>query len=276
MLAAIFGVLSAALMFAFLNSRGSGEDKVSQALTAGSFDTVWVANEDIAVGDEIAGNKIVAATLPVAAILTGAVKDDAEIVGKVATAPIFKGEQVTIPKVTAFANQTSLAYQVPQGKRALSLQVPHEAWINAGLPQPGDLVDIIVLMTLVRVDPLTGGERPDVVAGYLAQDVEVLAVSQTILRRIPKIDGVGANGKADPTLTDTGAVVQGEPRNFNEAISITLALTPEHAAKLAIVDALEDTVGQYRILTKRKGDTEPVGDVSEWSIDEVFSDSNSR
>ena len=56
-----------------------------------------------------------------------------ELVGKVTTAPAVVGEQVLAAKVTTYEGQAGLAYKIPEGMRALSLQVPHEAWIAAGL-----------------------------------------------------------------------------------------------------------------------------------------------
>ncbi|WP_322796562.1 Flp pilus assembly protein CpaB [Tepidiforma sp.] len=277
LLACAFGVLSALLMFAYLNSRG-GETDLSGELFAGEgAETVVVMTRDVAVGEKITSDMLTTRTMPAAALLPGRVKDSelSSLVGKVATAPMYAGEQVIDAKVTTYVGQDTLAYKVPQGMRAISLQVPHEAWIAAGLPQPGDRVDILGITTLSKVDPLTGEEKPNVVAGYIAQDVEVLAVAQTVVKTVPKVDGgsasteTAADGSAPVSATSQGAVKQ-ENATYEKAISITLALPPDLAAKVALIDAMRDDVGQYRILPRQKGDADPITGKQVWTYDDLF------
>ena len=276
MLAAVFGILSALLMFAFLNKSGGGSSSsaVDQAINAGNgAESVVVVTTNIQPGDRITSGMLTTKTMPATALLTGHATRSEDVVGKVATAPIFAGEQVIDAKVTSYAGASTLSYKVPEGKRALSVMVPHEAWVAGGLVQPGDRVDIYGITTLTKTDPLTNTERPDVVAGIIAQNVEVLAVSQTLVRRVTSVD---AQGKP---LAGTPADVAGAPSSglpadkidtFEKAISITLALTPEEAAKVAIIDAMEDTKGQYRIVPRQKGDDAELTGTITWSLEEVF------
>ena len=54
MLAAVFGILSAALMFAFLNSRGAKDSTLDQALNAGNgAESVLVFTRDVGAGEKI-------------------------------------------------------------------------------------------------------------------------------------------------------------------------------------------------------------------------------
>ena len=275
LLACAFGLLSALLVFAFLNGRG-GEKELSGEIFAGEgAETVVVLTRNVAVGEKITSDMLTTRTIPATALLPGRVKDSemSSLVGKVATAPMFAGEQVIDAKVTTYVGQDTLAYKVPQGMRAISLQVPHEAWIAAGLPQPGDRVDILGITTLSKVDPLTGEEKPNVVAGYIAQDVEVLAVAQTVVKTVPKVDG-GSNGSGSaaasgPSAANSGAVKQ-ENATYEKAISITLALPPDLAAKVALIDAMRDDVGQYRILPRQKGDADPITGKQVWTYDDLF------
>jgi Flp pilus assembly protein CpaB len=226
-------------------------------------------------------------TVPSAALLPGFYPDAdmSTIVGKVATAPMYTGEQVIEAKVTTYEGQDTATWKVPEGLRGLSLQVPHEAWIASGLPQPGDRVDVLGLATLVTTDPLTGEQVPDVVAYYVAQDIEILAVSQTVVRTVPKIDdetgtvagdetaatdGTETDPAATTTSSESRAVAPGDGSTFEKAISITLALPPDLAAKVALIDAMEDDVAQYRVLLRQKGDTGPITGQDVFSWEDIF------
>ncbi len=275
LLACAFGLLSAMLVFAFLSSRGGGEDVNSKIFAGEGAETVVVLARDVAVGEKITSDMLTTRTIPATALLPGRVKDSdlSTLVGKVATAPMFAGEQVIDAKVTTYVGQDTLAYKVPQGMRAISLQVPHEAWIAAGLPQPGDRVDILGITTLSKVDPLTGEEKPNVVAGYIAQDVEVLAVAQTVVKTVPKVDGANGPG-GDGSSAGASSIASGakkqEAATYEKAVSITLALPPDLAAKVALIDAMRDDVGQYRILPRQKGDTDPITGKQVWTYDDLF------
>lgn len=288
LLAAAFGVLSALLMFAFLNSRGGDADGASEGFDFGAgAESVVVLSRDVQVGEVITDEMLGVKTVPAAALLPGGYADAdlSTIVGKVATAPMYTGEQVIEAKVTTYEGQDTATWKVPEGMRGLSLQVPHEAWIAGGLPQPGDRVDVLGLATLVKTDPLTGAEVPDVVAYYVAQDVEILAVSQTVVRTVPKIDEesgavatdgtTGTDGEPldEATTQSSGssrAIAPGDGSTYEQAISITLALPPDLAAKVALIDAMEDDVAQYRVLLRQKGDSAPVTGQDVFSWEDIF------
>lgn len=280
MLAALFGVLSAGLMFAFLNSRG-GDGGRDTAINGGDgAQSVLVVTRNVAVGEKIVSDMVTSRTIPLGGLLEGRLTKNEEIVGKVATAPLFSGEQILAAKVTTFENQTTLAYKVPDGMRALGLQVPHEAWIDGGLVQPGDRIDVLAISITTTVDPLTGQEKVTILSGIIAQDVEVLAVKQMLVRRIPNLDErarkAAVNGTANPDgapaagANPPAATKEGDAGTFETAISMTLAVTPEQAAKIAIIDVLPDDHAQYRIMARQKGDaTRLTGQVT-WGIDDVF------
>lgn len=305
LIAAVCAVLSGALMFAFLNSRGSDGSDLDAALSsAGGAESVVVVARDIPVGEKITVDMLTTKPVAASALLPGRVISPDDLVGKVAVAPMYIGEQVVLSKVTTFVGQNTLAYKVPEGTRALSLQIPHEAWANAGLVQPGDRVDVLGVTTTMRTDPLTGEEKPNVVAWFLTQNVEVLAFAQTTVKVIPGVDGklvtvpvtgnegTGGDPSTDTTTTITdpetgtttvtktsGSAQITDPKtkpgddapSYETAISITLALPPDVAAQVLILDALKDDVGQYRIVTRQKGDTSIVSGTTSWTFDDMFS-----
>ncbi len=291
LVAALCAILSGGLMFAFLNSRGGdGKDLEDALSSAGGAETVVIVTRNVAVGEKITSDMLTTSPIPPTALLENRYTSTEDLIGRVTTAPIFKGEQVTDFKVTTFLGQNSLAYKVPTGMRAISVMVPHEAWATAGLIQPGDRVDVMGITTLMKVDPLTGEEKPNVVAGLIAQDVEVLAVSQTMVRVIPKVDANGnvqvsatpsASSTATATdgtnasttgaqITDPNAKPGDEAPTYQEAISVTLALSPELAGKVGIIDAMKDEAAQFRLMPRQKGDTSQVTGTTVWSFDDLF------
>lgn len=282
LIAAVFALLSAALMFAFLNSRDDGTSSSDIVNAGGGFESVVVLTRDVGVGQEITSDMVRTASVPAAALLDGRVTDVESVVGKVATAPLYAGEQVIDAKVTTYAGQDSLAYKVPDNMRALSLEVSHEAWINAGLVQPGDRVDVLGITTLEKVDPLTGEVQPQTVSGFIAQDVEVLAVSQSLTKFVPNLDqkaadstAAGADGAAtgdDAATADTSRVQpeDGDDSTYETSISVTLALPPDLAAKVSIVDAMKDDLAQWRIVARQKGDDSPVDGQVTWTFEDIF------
>ena len=280
MLAAVFGILSAILMFAFLNSRGGDGGQADSALNNGKAETVVVATKDIPVGTKIDAGMVTSKSYPAGALIPGYLKDEKLAIGQISSAPIYAGEPVITQKVTKTEDQKTLAFKVPEGMRALSLTVPHEAWIAGGLPQPGDRVDILAITTMKKTDPLTGQERPDVISAIIAENVEILAVSQTVIKSAstsPKgKDATSADPSkpADTTTTGLESRAFDTGSTFEKAISITVALKPDMAAKVALIDAMKDEDGQYRILPKRAGDSDTISGTKIWSFDDIFTSSS--
>ncbi|MBK7330184.1 MAG: Flp pilus assembly protein CpaB [Dehalococcoidia bacterium] len=275
LLAAVFGILSAMLMFAFLNSRG-GDNGIDEQLNSGAgAETVVVVTRNVNVGEKITADMLGTKTMPAAALVDGHIKDSeaTTLVGQVAVAPLYSGEQVLTSKISTYEGQNTIAWKVPDGMRALGLMVPHEAWIAGGLPQPGDMIDILGITAFVTVDPLTGQERPDLLAGYIAQNVQVLAVAQSVVKTVPKIatDKTSSGAAAVSENAGAQAVATGdETGTYEKSISITIALPPDLVAKVALIDAMEDDVAQYRILPRQKGDADPISGKTTYKYEDIF------
>ncbi|MGH2634270.1 MAG: Flp pilus assembly protein CpaB [Tepidiformaceae bacterium] len=295
MVAAILGILSALLMFAFLSSRGGSSNGPAVTAGGGATQSAVVVTKDIPVGAKVTADDVTVEPVAANALLPGHLVSTKDVVGKVATAPMFAGEQVIPEKVTTFAGQTTLAYKVPAGMRAVSIQVPQESWIVGGLPQPGDFVDFLAITTLTKTDPLTGNQTPDVQAGLIAQNVQILAIAQTMVDTVPNIDdpaaasatpgagataaattGAGAAATSTAAPADTGAAKPGgKDQTFEKAISVTLALPIDVAARVELVDAMKKEVGQWRLLLRQKGDTSIVSGTTKWTYDDLFAPSAS-
>jgi len=278
MLAALFGILSAALVLAFLSSQGGSDDGFSGLGSDESTVAVLVLTKNVQVGERITEDMVSTRNLPRSLALPSALNDRSQIVGKVATAPLFQGEQVLQPKVTTYEGQNTLSFKVPDGLRALSVMVPHEAWIAGGLVQPGDRVDVMAVITLVDVDPLTGQEETRAGAGIIAANVEVLAVSQAVVKSIPNLDTKTAATEGEEGAEEISAAGAGdfagdpakEAESYEKSVSVTLAVTPEQAAYIAVVDAMKDDRAQYRLLVRQKGDDSELTGVSSWTLNDIL------
>ena len=271
LLAAVFGILSAILIFAFLKSNGDSSTKVNDAINAGAgAESVVVLTQTVAAGEKITSAMLTTKTVPVTALLEGHSTKTEDFVDKVAVQTMYAGEQVLTAKVTTFGGEAGLAYQVPEGHRALGLTVPHEAWIIGGLPQPGDRVDVVGITSLRKVDPLTGQEKLELISGIIAQDVEVLAVGQTLVKGIPTTDGKTTTVAATTAGTTATEEDAKDSDSRETAISVSLALTPEQAAKVAMIDALKDDEGQWRIIARRKGESDAITGQLTWTLEDIF------
>lgn len=279
MLAAVFGILSAMLMFAFLSNRGGSSSSVDKALSdSGGYTSAVVVSQDVPFGAVITAGMVNVQSVPNSALVNGHATTTEDVVGKIATAPLFKGQQVLTQQFTTFAGQNAAAYKVPDGMRAVAVTVPSEGWIVGGLPQPGDHVDFLAITTLTRTDPLTGQEKPDVRADIIGQNIEILAVSQTLIKTIPKVAArpaasgtAAANATAAPVASNNSASKPlDDGTTFEKALSVTLAVKPDMAAKISLIDAMKKDVGQWRLLLRQQGDSSPVVGGTSFSYDDVF------
>lgn len=258
--------------------------------TATSIPTVAVliASQDIGVNTTITQSMVeLKQVLPADKNARALTSADAAI-GMVTTSAISQGEQVLNSRVTDSSAASSLgdtfAYNVPAGKRALSLMF--DEVIGAGaLVQPGDHVDVIGFFDLhVKQIDLSPGSRSgssndssdnadksdntqdtnnnnydQPVASYIVQDVEVLAVAQAL----SPDDAGTADGGAEPTPTPQPTAsnpsentATGEPVARPKAISVTLAVDPDQAQRLLLAaQTVKNEKGSLRLSLRTPGDT---------------------
>lgn len=211
-------VLGGAILILFLSAyRNSltGSDGTEKVLVA------RVLIETGSPADAIAAdNMYEIASVEKADIDSGAVEDPAELKGKVTTATIYPGEQVTAGD---FREQSdSLGDQIRARERAISLPFTSYGGL-AGDLKAGDRVDVIGLFQL---DPQSvGRERP--VSRLLMQDALVLRAPENV-----ETDLTGASStRMHPVVlrgTDTEAVALAFAARSG---SLWLALRPKAGAK---------------------------------------------
>jgi pilus assembly protein CpaB len=165
---------------------------------------VVVAAVDIPVASPIKLEWLTVIDWPRISRPEGAQEDPASIVGKVAYAPITKGEAILATKLVASAGRSGLATLLPSGARAVSVRVDDVVGV-AGFIHPGDRVDVIVTMQ-PRNDTLFASK-------LILQNVRVLAVNQDLEHR---------GRDAEKAATATVATLQVSPEE-SEALALAAA-----------------------------------------------------
>jgi len=241
------GLVGAILMYAAF-ARNSGSDKVA----GGDKVPVVVAKQDIAARTKITASMLEVKLVPQDVASSLAYSDTSQVVNKVTRYPIAAAEQILPDKVVdveggATAAQTkALAFVIPPGKRAIAVNVK-DVTTAGGLVLPGDRVDVLVVYDIEfanPADPTSRQKEDSYLVDTLFQDVEVLAVSQTFVDRVL---GTSADGSQD---SNDAGVRNSEAKPDPNASTVTLALSPEEAAKLYL--ASEN--GRIRLSVRPFGD----------------------
>lgn len=223
--AVALALLAAVLVFASLNTFG-GDDGGSSVL--GATQDVVVAAQDIKAGTKITSEMVAISTFPKNAVIADVISDRAVVVGLTARYPLTAGDQISPIKLGQTESNRTFSDVIPEGKRAVSVDVVEKTSVG-GLIIAGDHVDVIVIG---KSTAASGGQ--DVPVSFtLLQDVEVLSVAQTTQEPVARLDKDG-----NPIQTDTAAgSISTRPDDTDanpKAKSVTLAVSPEDAARLAL------------------------------------------
>jgi len=256
------GLLSAVLVFVYLGRSGGG----GEATPSGETKAVVVASQDIAAGTRITEDMVRVKNMSSDSAVPSAFSTTELVVGSVARFPITADEQILANRLASGGitvpqgDKVPLTYIVPEGMRAVAINTKQV--INAGgLVLPGDYVDIIFVAEVkTNLSPPLDSSH---IAQTVLQNVEVLAVQQTIEEVVPEGTGDG-DGTGDGTEDGDGEVAQrvavDRPDPEPEAITVTLAVTPQQAQTLAMADVISDAsendTTDIRLSLRRFGEQE--------------------
>jgi len=246
-LALILGSLSAVLVYAAISRSGSDGESASAADVP-----VVVAKAAIPAGTHITAEMIEIRQVPTTAVGDLALDSTDAAVGEVTRYPISANEQVLRSKLLVggpdTASNDALSYVLEEGMRGMAIRA--EAVIGAGgLVLPGDYVDVLWVPGEVLDQPWDG-------AGLVAENVEVVSVEQTIVEVPPSAPGVVDDGDGTaPPASDTERVRAFDEEPIPEAVTVTLMLTPEEAARVFCADE----GGTIRLAVRGFGDDTPSG-----------------
>jgi pilus assembly protein CpaB len=235
-LAFVLGLLGAVLVYvSFSRDTGAGGGVPGVANTA-----IVVAKQDIAARTKVTADMVEVKLVPVDAVSEASFTDTAKVVNQVTRFPIAANQQVLSSQVIPVTGRSgvsrALSYTIPAGKRAFAIQTSALASAG-GLILPGDYIDILAVYDVQDGDD----QRDAFVVQTILQNVEVLAVSQTI------VDTLGGETTASPN--------QQRARNTEapanpEATTLTLLVTPEQVQQLF----LSERHGELRYSLRAFGD----------------------
>lgn len=121
---------------------------------------------------KITAGMLTSIPLPSEAILSDAILDSDKIVGRITNSDIKKGEQVLASRLMEEGAKTSLSYQIPEGKRAITITNTEISGV-AGYILPKDRVDILVMYSIK--------ENPTIIYTQF-QNIEILKVGSNITK----------------------------------------------------------------------------------------------
>jgi pilus assembly protein CpaB len=180
---------------------------------------VVVANRDIQEGMAIDRIALQVAQWPVQTVPVGAFSSIDSVVGRVPRVAIYNGEPIVPGRLAPTGTGPGLEIKIPAGQRAMAVRINDVAGIS-GLLQPNSRVDVLVT---IRED---NSEKQ--IAKLFMSNMLVLSVGTEVQRD-----------------------AQGKPNN---ATTVTLAVTPEEAERLAIAM----NTGSIQLVLRGYGDPDSV------------------
>ena len=201
----ILVVVGIALLLALLASVGaykflSGQSRVAEQARLQTVGIV-IAVVDIPIGSTINPNQVAVSAWPKDSYPKDALADPKIAVGRVALRDFFRGEPVVESKLVPVGKTTGLlSLKVPAGMRGFSVKVNEVVGVG-GFVLPESRVDVVVTTTP------PGKTQQEKVSKIILEDIRVLATGQVIEQKENK-----------PVTVNT----------------VTLALLPEEAEKLAL------------------------------------------
>jgi pilus assembly protein CpaB len=135
-----------------------------------------------------------------------------DVAGQTTAVELAAGEIVLKNRVVPDGKGT-LAYRIPKGMRAITIRIDELSGV-AGFPEPGDRVDLILIL------PEKAPVRPNSTARMIYENVEVL----------------GKGPAPSAAAQNNGAVVTNA--DASKLSSLTLAMTPEQSVEVALAEQL--------------------------------------
>ena len=195
---------------------------------------VLVSKRDIPEGSVIEPEMLETAVVPNRFIQPQAVTSLDRIAGMITIAPISKGEQISLSKLSQSRRSGGgdLSGVTPSGKRAISIVVDNIASLS-GMIQPGDYVDVLATIQI----PEKGAD------GQVTAQMAVVPLFQNIL-----VLAVGAN--TGGMSVSSGSRYAEKAASGGENVLITLALGPQESNLIAFVQEQ----GKIRLIMRSPAD----------------------
>ncbi|HZZ44844.1 MAG TPA: Flp pilus assembly protein CpaB [Tepidisphaeraceae bacterium] len=205
------------------------------AVSTGS--QIVFVKQPILPGQEIKADDLTTASLAWKEIPEGTFKNPSDVIGRVATSPLVKGEPVLEALLAPAGTASGLQALVPEGMRAITIEVNEFSGV-AGLIEPGCSVDVVATLE----DP----KSKEHLARTIVQNVKVMAVGQRTFAPAAK-DSKDLKDIKDPAALAAAAAAAG-PDPLSK--SVTLLTTPTEAETLE----LASMIGRPRLILRGQRD----------------------
>lgn len=168
-LAILAGLIAVYLVNAYFSGVERQQEKIAEQQ---EIVRIVVASQDLEFGTPLTSSNVRMANWPAKSVPKGSFTtvEAAMRDGRVALRPIIKGEPILKERVSGKDGRASIAYDIPEGMRAVSIPVTAVSSVS-GFVRPGDVVDVF----LTRNVP--GGTETKMTE-VLLPNVQVLAVDQ--------------------------------------------------------------------------------------------------
>ena len=179
---------------------------------SGNYTQVATANQNIPARATIQSSMLEFVEVPVEYVMSGAVLEAGEAVGKLARSDIYEGEQLIDRKLMERQDQQGgLAVKVDEGKRAISVPVGMVTALH-GLIEIDDRVDVLV--TFDHEEEQRSGDE------YGGSDTSKETMTSTIISNVPVL-------AVNSQIVDS-AEIGAEPS------TVTVMVEPEEAQWIAL------------------------------------------
>jgi pilus assembly protein CpaB len=238
LLTVVCAAISAILVYAGI-ARGGGSSG-NEAAPSTTTEATVLAAVDIPARTQVTAEMVQVKDVPLEGRAATALSSIDDVVGKVTRYPIALDEQVTPTKIVSLEGGEavdSLSFVVPKGMRAISISAD-QVLSAGGLVLPGDYVDIIAVFDVKNAQ---GAEEDAYLVRTILQNVQVLAVAQTI---------ADAPAAGEDT-SDGQSSRDSEAKPNPDATTLTILVTPEQAEFVF----LAESNGTLRGVLRGYGDT---------------------
>ncbi len=203
--------LVAAMVFALflVQTFRSYESELAAAEVVDETQTIVIASRELTQGLTLAIEDLIEVEIPTSFVPDGAFEYAQDVVNRVPKERILSGEYIREDRLASRESGVGLNAIIPQGQRAVSINVTDGSAVS-GFLNPGNYVDVLVT--------IRGDDRKEQTVTLL-QAVRVLAVDS---RLGADSENSGGRGRYKP--------------------SVTLAVTPEQAERLAYSNIEGDVV----------------------------------
>lgn len=228
----VLGVVAAGAAAMFTATLSAGN--IGDVLNSATPDVViLVAKDDVDMTSSIRESDIVEKTVAASAAPANYYTEPAQIIGRRVVSDMFSGQAFTKASFPTEGSGVQLANQIPDGKRAVSIQISSYESLQ-GLLYPGAIVDVLASFRV------SGNSNGKALSTTLLQNIQVLAVANII-------------------VGDNSTLEQEEDRvknRVNKQPSVTLLVNTKQAEALQLAMKF----GQISLTMRNPSDEDTVDD----------------